>query len=41
MPYRTTYYKRTWGFCLTQRQLDAMGEGPSRWWWTPPWSPAS
>ncbi|GAB3779488.1 DUF4910 domain-containing protein [Nocardioides ungokensis] len=28
IPYRTTYYKRTWGFCLTQRQLDAMGEGP-------------
>ena len=28
IPYRTTYYNRTWGFCLTQRQLDAMGEGP-------------
>ena len=28
IPYRTTYYKRTWGFCLTQRQLEAMGEGP-------------
>ncbi len=28
IPYRTTYYSRTWGFCLTQRQLDAMGEGP-------------
>lgn len=24
IPYRTTYYHRTWGFCLTQRQLDAM-----------------
>lgn len=28
IPYRTTYYSRTWGFCLTQRQLEAMGEGP-------------
>jgi aminopeptidase-like protein len=28
IPYRTTYYDRTWGFCLTQRQLDAMDEGP-------------
>lgn len=28
IPYRTTYYNRTWGFCLTQRQLDAMDEGP-------------
>jgi aminopeptidase-like protein len=28
IPYRTTYYHRTWGFCLTQRQLDAMGQGP-------------
>jgi aminopeptidase-like protein len=28
IPYRTTYYHRTWGFCLTQRQLDAMDEGP-------------
>lgn len=28
IPYRTSYYHRTWGFCLTQRQLDAMDEGP-------------
>lgn len=28
IPYRTTYYHRTWGFCLAQRQLDAMDEGP-------------
>jgi aminopeptidase-like protein len=28
IPYRTTYYHRDWGFCLSQRQLDALGEGP-------------
>ncbi len=28
IPYRTAYYNRTWGFCLTQRQLDALDEGP-------------
>ena len=27
IPYRASYYKETWGFCLTQRQLDALGEG--------------
>jgi aminopeptidase-like protein len=24
IPYRTSYYRDTWGFCLTQRQLEAM-----------------
>jgi aminopeptidase-like protein len=28
IPYRTTYYHRTWGFCLTDRQLQTMGPGP-------------
>jgi aminopeptidase-like protein len=27
VPYRTSYYSRTWGFCLSQRQLDAFEEG--------------
>jgi aminopeptidase-like protein len=24
IPYRTSYYQRDWGFCLTQRQLETM-----------------
>jgi aminopeptidase-like protein len=26
IPYRTTYYKEAWGFCVTQEQLDALDE---------------
>ncbi len=28
IPYRTTYYERTWGFCLSERQLQSMDAGP-------------
>lgn len=27
IPYRTSYYSETWGFCLSQATLDALGEG--------------
>jgi aminopeptidase-like protein len=27
IPYRTTYYAETWGFCLAQRALDALPDG--------------
>jgi len=27
IPYRTSYYSETWGFCLSQRQLDELGDG--------------
>lgn len=28
IPYRTTYYSRDWGFCLSQRAYDDLGDGP-------------
>lgn len=30
IPYRTSYYRETWGFCLTHRQLVAMRDGRYR-----------
>ena len=27
IPYRTSYYRETWGFCLSHRQLERMEEG--------------
>jgi aminopeptidase-like protein len=27
IPYRASYYRETWGVCLTQRQLESMREG--------------
>jgi aminopeptidase-like protein len=27
IPYRTTYYKEDWGFCLTHRQLERLPDG--------------
>jgi aminopeptidase-like protein len=27
IPYRTSYYKDNWGFCLSQKQLDSLEEG--------------
>jgi len=30
IPYRTSYYKENWGFCLAHRDLDRFGPGPFR-----------
>jgi aminopeptidase-like protein len=27
VPYRTSYYDETWGFCLSQRQLEGLADG--------------
>jgi aminopeptidase-like protein len=27
IPYRTTYYTESWGFCLSQRQLESLSDG--------------
>jgi aminopeptidase-like protein len=27
IPYRTSYYEKSWGFCLSQQQLDGLAEG--------------
>ncbi len=27
IPYRTAYYRESWGFCLSQRQREALGDG--------------
>jgi aminopeptidase-like protein len=27
IPYRTSYYKENWGFCLSKKQLDGLEEG--------------
>ncbi len=36
VPYRTSYYKPEWGFCLAQETLDAMPDASTRCASTPP-----
>lgn len=28
VPYRTSYYSRTWGFCVSEHQRERLGDGP-------------
>lgn len=28
IPYKTSYYQETWGFCLSQQQRENLGDGP-------------
>ena len=28
IPYKTSYYHETWGFCLNQQQRESLGDGP-------------
>lgn len=30
IPYRTSYYERSWGFCISDNQRKVMGDGPFR-----------
>jgi aminopeptidase-like protein len=30
IPYVTSYYNKTWGFCMTKWQYEALGDGPFR-----------
>ncbi len=30
VPYRTSYYEKNWGFCLSEQQRNSLGEGPFR-----------
>ena len=30
IPYVTSYYRRQWGFCVTQQQRESLGQGPFR-----------
>jgi aminopeptidase-like protein len=30
IPYVTSYYRRTWGFCMAHEELEGLGDGPFR-----------